>query len=301
MVRGRLRPARHGGLLAFVALVGASMLASCGTGTDAATTSGGASVPTAGGGSTVAAPGGWGHVHNIALDGTRLLLGTHDGLWQQESGQQPTQLSSTAFDVMGLATNGNSHLASGHPPEGSSGSADLGLITSTDGGRSWTEVSLGGQVDFHRLVATDNVVTGISAGDDTLIRSIDGGSTWTSLGKTTLYDIAMDPNDPTRLLGTSNGGPMRSTDAGTTFTSLMSAPLLALLAWTDGRVYGAGIDGRIYSSTDSGQTWTPAGTVDAQPEALAAEGRTVVAVVGTKVVESNDGGATFTDRMTAIP
>jgi photosystem II stability/assembly factor-like uncharacterized protein len=71
----------------------------------------------------------------------------------------------------------------------------------------------------------------------------------------------MDPNDPTQLLGTSNGGPMRSSDGGNTFMSLMSAPLLALLAWTDNHVYGAGIDGRIYSSTDSGQTWTPAGTV----------------------------------------
>jgi photosystem II stability/assembly factor-like uncharacterized protein len=201
---------------------------------------------------------------------------------------------------MGLAESGTRLLASGHPPEGSSEPGDLGLITSTDGGQSWSEVSLGGKVDFHRLVASADVVTGISAGDDTLIRSSDGGKTWADLGKTTLFDVAIDPKNPMQLLGTSNGGPMLSTNGGTTFTSLMSAPLLALLAWNHDRLYGAGVDGRIYSSTDSGQTWTPAGTFGAQPEALAAEGSTVVAVVGSTVVESTDAGATFTERITGI-
>jgi hypothetical protein len=300
MVHGRLRPTRRVGLLAFVALIGATTLAARGSGTNAATTYGGASASTADPGSTVVAPGGWGHVHSIALDGTRLLLGTHDGLWQQLAGQTPTQLSSTTFDVMGLAVSGGTLLASGHPPEGSSAPADLGLITSTDGGQSWAEVSLGGMVDFHRLVASGDVVTGISASDDTLIRSDDAGQAWTDLGKSTLFDLAIDPKDPSQLLGTSNGGPMASSDGGTTFTSLMGAPLMALLAWTDAGICGAGVSGRIYASTDSGQTWTPAGTVGAQPEAVAAEGSTVVAVVGTKVVESNDGGASFTDRVTGI-
>jgi hypothetical protein len=276
MVHGRLRPTRRVGLLAFVALIGATTLAACGSGTNAATTYGGASASTADPGSTVVAPGGWGHVHSIALDGTRLLLGTHDGLWQQLAGQTPTQLSSTTFDVMGLAVSGGTLLASGHPPEGSSAPADLGLIISTDGGQSWAEVSLGGMVDFHRLVASGDVVTGISASDDTLIRSDDAGQAWTDLAKSTLFDLAIDPKDPS------------------------GAPLMALLAWTDAGIYGAGVSGRIYASTDSGQTWTPAGTVGAQPEAFAAEGSTVVAVVGTKVVESNDGGASFTDRVTGI-
>jgi hypothetical protein len=292
-----MTPTRRFGLAAAVGILSTATLAACGSSTAASPTT---VNPTSGAEGVVTAPGGWGHVHNIALDGTQLLLGTHDGLWQQTPGQEPTQLSANAFDVMGLAKSGSSLLASGHPPEGASAPADLGLITSTDGGQSWSEVSLGGKVDFHRLVASGNVVAGISAGDDTLIRSSDGGSTWTSLGKTILYDIAMDPNDPTQLLGTSNGGPMRSTDGGNTFMSLMSAPLLALLAWTDNRVYGAGIDGRIYSSTDSGQTWTPAGTVGGQPDALAAEGSTVVAVLGSRVVQSTDAGATFTDRINGI-
>jgi photosystem II stability/assembly factor-like uncharacterized protein len=290
------KSARRIGLIAAIGALGTAAVSACGSGTTAST----AAATTVGAGTAATAPGGWGHVHNIALDGTRLLLGTHDGLWQQATGQEPTQLSSDAFDVMGLAKSGNSLLASGHPPEGSSGPADLGLIASTDGGQSWSEVSLGGEVDFHRLVTSGEVVTGISAGDDSLIRSSDGGQTWTDLGKTTLFDVAIDPKNPQRLLGTSNGGPMLSTDGGATFTSLMSAPLLALLAWTDDRLYGAGVDGRIYASTDAGQTWTPAGTVGAQPDAMAADGSSVLAVVGGKVVESTDAGATFTDRITGI-
>jgi hypothetical protein len=297
MARPNKNSSHRIGLIAAAGILGTATLAACGAGTTASPSTANPSIEAAG---AVPAPGGWGHVHNIALDGNRLLLGTHDGLWQQASGQDPAQLSSDAFDVMGLAKSGSALLASGHPPEGSTGPADLGLITSTDGGQTWSEVSLGGKVDFHRLVTSADVVTGISAGDDTLIRSVDGGKTWSDLGKTTLFDIAIDPKNPMQLLGTSNGGPMASSDGGTTFTSVMSAPLIALLAWTNERVYGAGIDGRIYTSADSGVTWTPAGTVGAQPEALAAEGDTVVAVVGSKVVESTDAGATFTDRITGI-
>jgi photosystem II stability/assembly factor-like uncharacterized protein len=286
-------------VVAAVALIGAATLAACGSST-AASSDANSAASTAAASGAVAAPGGWGHVHNIALDGSRLLLGTHDGLWEQAPGQVPVQVSTDAFDVMGLAASGGTLLASGHPPEGSSGPADLGLISSTDGGKTWTEVSLGGKVDFHRLVASGNVVTGISASDDTLISSPDAGKTWTDLGKTTLFDIAINPKNQTQLLGTSNGGPMISTDGGATFTSLMSAPLIALLAWTDDRVYGAGIDGRIYVSTDSGQTWKPSGTVGAQPDALAADGSSVVAIVGPNALQSTDGGATFTDRITGI-
>lgn len=284
-------------LVAVIGLLGTATLAACGSST---ATSSSAANPSSGADGVVTAPGGWGHVHNIALDGSRLLLGTHEGLWQQTAGQEPTQLSANAFDVMGLAKSANGLIASGHPPEGSSEPADLGLIASTDGGQTWSEVSLGGKVDFHRLVASGDVITGISAGDDSLIRSSDGGKTWDNLGATSLFDVAIDPKNPMQLLGTSNGGPMASSDGGTTFTSLMSAPLISLLAWTDDRVYGAGIDGRIYMSTDSGGTWTPTGTVGAQPDALAADGSTVVAIVGSTVLQSTDAGATFSERLTGI-
>jgi photosystem II stability/assembly factor-like uncharacterized protein len=297
MARSDMTSNRRFRLAAAVGFLGAATLAACGSSTAAPPST---ASQTSGADGVVTAPGGWGHVHNIALDGTRLLLGTHDGLWQQTAGQEPTQLSSDAFDVMGLAKTTNGLIASGHPAEGSTEPGDLGLIASTDGGHSWSEMSLGGKVDFHRLVASGDVITGISAGDDTLIRSSDGGTTWTDLGKTSLFDVVIDPKNAMQLLGTSNGGPMVSSDGGTTFTSLMSAPLLALLAWTDDRVYGAGVDGRIYTSTDSGKTWTPTGTVGAQPDALAADGNAVVAVVGSTVLQSTDAGATFTERLTDI-
>ena len=32
-----------------------------------------------------------GHVHNLAFDGSTLILGTHEGLWSQSPGQAPVR------------------------------------------------------------------------------------------------------------------------------------------------------------------------------------------------------------------
>jgi photosystem II stability/assembly factor-like uncharacterized protein len=301
------RTLRRGALHAGVSLTGVVVLAGCaGTSTSAPTPAaaslGPASTAAAADDSaaSVTASGGWGHVHNIALDGSLLLLGTHDGLWEQAPGRDPARLSEDEFDVMGLAIDGARLLASGHPGTDMPGPADLGLGESTDGGRTWSEVSLGGAVDFHRLVASGDTVMGISASDDKVLKSIDGGATWADLGSQRLFDLALDPKDASSVLATSESGPVRSMDGGTTFAPITGAPLLVLLAWTDGRVYGVGVDGRVYGSTDSGQTWATAGKLDGQPAALAANGEHVVAVVGDIAMESSDAGATFTPRITGI-
>ncbi|MDP1876362.1 MAG: hypothetical protein Q8M17_02220 [Actinomycetota bacterium] len=46
-------------------------------------------------------------------------------------------MSQDAFDVMGLVRAGERWLASGHPGEGMDAPGDLGLIESTDGGRTF--------------------------------------------------------------------------------------------------------------------------------------------------------------------
>lgn len=110
--------------------------------------------------------------------------------------------------------------------------ADLGLLETTDQGRAWTEVSLGGEVDFHRLVVSGDVVAGLNAHDGRLLRSDDDGATWTDLGVPGLCDIAISPADPSIIVGTTENGPARSTDSGATFQPIASAPRLALRAWT---------------------------------------------------------------------
>jgi photosystem II stability/assembly factor-like uncharacterized protein len=241
----------------------------------------------------------WTHVHNLAYDGQSLLLGTHEGLYQQRPGQQPQLLSQTPFDVMGLTFDGSRWLASGHPGPGQDLPADLGLRASGDG-RSWTTVSLLGEVDFHRLTAQGSTVIGVSAGSNALLRSTDAGATWTPLDNPGVFDIVVKPADPTTVLATTQSGPIASSDGGTRWAPITGAPLLALLAWTSAGVYGIAPDGTVHLSTDDGTTWQRRGNVDGQPTAVAADGAQVSVLVGATVLESTDSGITFRARLTGI-
>lgn len=84
--------------------------------------------------------------------------------------------------------------------------ADLRLLETTDQGRTWTEVSLGGEVDFHRLVVSGDVVACLNVHDGRLLRPDDDGATWTDLGVPGLYDVAISPADPSIIVGTTENG-----------------------------------------------------------------------------------------------
>ncbi len=264
----------------------------------ATTTEGGASSSTGAG--PLMAPAEWEHVHNLTLDGNRLLVGTHEGLWAQSDGEAAQLVSDPPFDVMGLALAGQRMFASGHPGEGQDLPADLGLRESTDDGVTWTSVSLEGQVDFHRLSTTGRVLLGLSSSDGRLLRSTDAGATWTDLGTPPLYDLAVNPTDAEKVVGTTEQGPVASSDGGTSFTPIAGAPLLALLSWTPSHLYGVTPDGIVHTSTDEGASWDEVGTVPGQPAAMAAQGKHLVVLAGDTIYESTDGGATFAPRITGV-
>lgn len=248
----------------------------------------------------VAASDDWAHVHNLTLDGDLLLIGTHGGLWSQLPGQPAQQVSQEAFDVMGFAHDSETMYASGHPGAGQDAPADLGLQVSEDGGRTWQSRSLLGEVDFHRLRAAGDVVQGLSAHDGAFLRSTDGGASWEDLGSPGLFDFALSPSDPERLIATQQSGPVRSADGGQTLDPIPDVPLLAFLAWTEGTIYAIATDNTIQVSTDEGATWTRAGQVEGQPQALGADGDRVVALAGTTIWDSTDGGRTFVPRITGL-
>ena len=251
-------------------------------------------------GQPVSGAGLGGHIHNLAYDGEDLLIGTHEGLWSQKPGSLPSQRSRDPFDVMGLTLTDDEWFASGHPGEGMDAPADLGLMASSDQGRTWKAVSLSGEVDFHRLSASDAVIVGVSAHDGRLLRSDDAGARWSDLGTPGLFDLAVSPLDVTIIVGTTEKGPVRSTDSGASFQPLDGAPLLALLAWSGGTLYGADVDGVVHQSVDSGTTWSARGSLPGQAAAIAASGPNVAALVGESILESADGGASFSPRITGI-
>ena len=240
------------------------------------------------------------HVHNLAYNGDTLLFGTHEGLWEQAPGQAPKAVSAEAFDVMGFTQNGDRWLASGHPAAGSTAPGSLGLLESTDEGVTWSPVALSGEVDFHRLVAAGDQLFGINSADNALLRSDDGGRSWTSAGAVPLFDLAVAPDNPDTLLGTTADGPVISTDAGTTFEAAPAPALIAFLAWTPRALVGVAADGQVLESTDRGASWQAKGQVSGPPAAVAADGGRVAVLAGGVVYESSDNGATFTQRVTGI-
>jgi hypothetical protein len=240
-----------------------------------------------------------GHVHNLGLDGDALLIGSHQGLFRQPTGEAPF-LVGEQFDVMGFTIDGARWLASGHPGAGSDAPADLGLRQSTDQGATWQQLSLAGQADFHRLAAGGDIVLGVNAGDGMLWRSVDGGTTWEAAGPGPV-DIAVNPNNPELVVGTTPMGPIRSSDAGTTWQPLDGAPQIALLAWAKERLWGVDVDGTVYWSQDDGTTWRSAGQVPGGPTAMAASTTRIAVLTGDTIWESVDQGNTFLPRVTGLP
>ena len=269
----------------------AVLLAACGSG----------SAQVAAGPDAVSGADVGGHVHHVAIDGTDVILGTHDGVWRQRTGEPPRRVSEPPFDVMGLALTADRMLASGHPGPQMDAPADLGLIASVDGGQSWRSVSLWGEVDFHRLTAAGDVVMGVAAADGALLRSEDAGASWSVLTGIPSIDVAIDPGNPESILVTTENGVASSVDGGESWSAVPDAPLLGLLAWTDGRVYGADAQGRVHVSEDAGRSWSARGILPAPAMAVAADGDRVLAYVGGTVVESTDGARTFLARVTDLP
>ena len=240
------------------------------------------------------------HIHNLALVEGVVYLGTHNGIWMEQPDQAIVRVSEVPFDVMGLARAGDRWLASGHPGVDQDAPANLGLQESTDDGRSWQTVSLAGEIDFHRLVASSDVVVGLSSSDGALMKSTDGGRSWTSSSGFPIYDLALDPQDPSLIVGTTEQGPIRSEDGGASFTPISDAPLIALLAWANATLYGVTPEGKVYGSQDGGESWRPSGRVAGPPEAIAADTKTLVVLAGGTVFASTDGGKTFTPRITGL-
>ncbi|MCA0143839.1 F510_1955 family glycosylhydrolase [Blastococcus sp. LR1] len=236
-------------------------------------------------------------MHGLAVDPAdgELYAGTHHGVVRVAEDGRLTRIADRVQDFMGFTVVGPEHyLASGHPGEGQSGPANLGLIESTDGGATWETMSLAGAADFHALDAAQGVIYGYSGGR--LLVS-DDKTDWTDRGTMNIADLAVDPSRPQRLVVTTEDGPALSEDGGRSVAPIPQAPLLQLIAWSPdaSAVVGVAPDGAVHASTDGGRTWQEKGRVDGAPEALGVNGDDVYVAVGGAVVASADGGTTFRD------
>ena len=89
------------------------------------------------------------HFHQIKVLQEKILLGTHEGLYELTGSNSMRKMGTEQFDVMGLVVLGGKIFASGHPMSGSKLPTPVGLVASINLGKSWKQISLGGKVDFH--------------------------------------------------------------------------------------------------------------------------------------------------------
>lgn len=208
------------------------------------------------------------HVHGLHLDaqGT-VLAGTHTGLVAIDTTGRTERIGESDDDFMGLTgVPGTDHLfASGHPGVSSSMPNPLGLIESTDRGRTWKAKSLTGEVDFHALATDGDVLVGFD-GHSGLLISTNAGTEWSE--GAALPATALAVTD-TGIWATTHDGLQYSTDTGRTFTTVANAPSLVLLsAARDGSLWGVDTQGTTWRSR-TGQAWEQRAVVE-RAEALLA-------------------------------
>lgn len=95
------------------------------------------------------------HVHGLAYstDGKQLLIPSHHGIAAYTNGQW-TRMAGPEHDYMGFATTREAFYSSGHPAADSNLINPFGLIKSTDIGKTWRQLGLEGESDFHTLATS---------------------------------------------------------------------------------------------------------------------------------------------------
>lgn len=241
------------------------------------------------------------HVHGLGInpsDGA-LFIATHTGLYRVPPEKEKAErVGDSKQDTMGFSVAGEDRfIGSGHPDLRTSLPPHLGLIESTDAGRTWESISLLGEADFHVLRAAGRSVYGFDSTNSRLLASSDRGRTWSERPTPEpLLDLAPLPGKPT--VAVASGVVLyRTEDGGRRWSSLGGEA--GYLAWPRAdRLYLVVADGTVRVSRDRGSTWTQLGSIGGQPAAfLAVSPAELYAALHDGTIQiSRDGGKTWSVR-----
>src|SRR5579864_1070651 len=259
-----------------------------------------------------------GRVRAFAVDPTNpsiVYLGAADGgVWKTTDGGQhwvPLTDTQPSLSIGSLALDPNNpstiYAGTGEPFTADS-FPGVGILKSTDGGQTWTNIQ-GPFVNGHiGGIAVDpnnsqNVLVAFEGGVE---RSTDGGNTWTQVFNTEPNRVLFDPKNPGVAYGSDLSSVFKSTDSGATWTRILSentADGLSSIALSGSTLYAFFDDSTLFKSTNAGATWTqiPA------PGAAFCQGQcnynlivgasptnpNVVYVGSINMYHSNDGGVTW--------
>ncbi len=200
------------------------------------------------------------HVHGLAFsaDGKSLMVPAHVGLAVYRDGRWG-KMAGAEHDFMGFSVARNAIYTSGHPAPASPMRNPLGLMKSTDAGKSWQQLGLSGESDFHLMAAgyRSNAVYVVNPQANSrmpqpgIYFTQDDGKTWqrsVARGLTEqITSIAVHATDPkTVALGTA-GGLYLSQDSGASFKRVGAAmAVTAVFFDLDGKhIYFAPAEGSI--------------------------------------------------------
>ena len=185
-------------------------------------------------------------VHDLSvdpLDGARLLLATHAGVFLAGRDGLAERISDAGLDLTSLVphpTEPERMFASGRLPDG----GGSGVLVSDDAGRTWRRVS--GIVEepgeFRLLIVSrvdPEVMFGARKG--TLRASRDGGRSWTEPADlpTDVFGLTASATDARTLYAATRGGLFASTDAGRSWQPANPSPqpMTTVHVTAGGRLY----------------------------------------------------------------
>lgn len=295
--RGKPRPgrARRGRGVGLLLTAGMAVIALA-VGTWVVTRGDGADNRAATGGPSGAGPGVV-HIHGLGINpkDNALFVATHTGLFRITAESKAERMGDRFQDTMGFTIVGpDRFLGSGHPDLREMREQKLppllGLIESTDVGRSWRPLSLHGKADFHAL---HNRIYGYDSTSTSFMVSPDG-KTWDTRSRLPMSAFAVSPADPELVIAAAQTGPLRSRDGDRTWERL-NAPPLAVLAWdTPDGLRGIAPTGAVYRSADGGTSWEQRGALAGQPAAFLAAGGALYATIHDgSIYRSTDGGSNW--------
>ena len=240
------------------------------------------------------------HVHGMGLNPAdrALLIATHTGLFRLEPDAQRAERVGDCYqDTMGFAVAGPNHfLGSGHPDVRDKLPPLLGLIESRDGGKTWTPISLLGEVDFHALRVRSERIVGYDATGGRVMVSDNRGRSWrSSRPPEPLLDLVVDPGAADQLLAAGESRLFVSPNSGRTWSPREQGT--GLLAWPRrDRLYLLDGGGQLWLSRDGARRWQSRGRIGGRAAALlAVTAETLYAATHDgEIKRSFDGGESWT-------
>lgn len=243
------------------------------------------------------------HVHGLGVNpaDSALFIATHTGVWRLPAGSdEATRVADLYQDTMGFAVVGPNHfVGSGHPGVDADLPPFLGFIESRNAARTWDQVSLLGETDFHVLEVLGQRVYGFGSdfqsGGSRFMVSTDRGRSWSRRKPPEpLISLAIDPRDPDRAVASGESGLFRTDDAGSSWRKIGARP--GLLAWSNDGLYLVTQDGSMLKAKRPGSRWSEVGEAGGPPAAFESTSEGLFAALHDGTIRWSRDGSTWTDR-----